>query len=145
MNSRALVISVATRFASKLLSGEKTVELRRRFPKIAEKQRTLLYSSRGDRAMVGWAIISSSEQMAVEEIWRRFSASVGLERIEFDQYFDGVDVGYAVQFKEIYRLLHPVPLAQLQSQWSFTPPQSYCYASMDFFEAIVESGRESSD
>jgi hypothetical protein len=35
---KVLVLSVATRFARKLLSGEKTVELRRRFPEIRARQ-----------------------------------------------------------------------------------------------------------
>jgi predicted transcriptional regulator len=61
-----LLVSVRPEFASKIANGEKTVELRRRFPRdMVIGARVLIYSSRPVAAIICQAKIKTSCETAV--------------------------------------------------------------------------------
>lgn len=61
-------------------------------------------------------------------LWRRFGSLSGLTRAEFMAYFACVDVGYAIQIGDAWKLESPVPLDVLRERMpDFHPPQVYRY------------------
>ena len=54
---RMVVLSLKPRFAEAILSGVKTVELRRTVPKIVVPTRALLYATTPVRALLGTCVI----------------------------------------------------------------------------------------
>ncbi|GAA4657966.1 hypothetical protein GCM10025779_24560 [Arthrobacter cryoconiti] len=66
-----------------------------------------------------------------ESIWKRFSLELGVNRQEFDDYFQGVEIAYALQLSEVTPSQRPVSLAELRSDLGLEPPQSWRYLGSD--------------
>lgn len=136
---RDVVLSIRPKFSSRIMSGEKTVELRRRFPASAPKGTiAYIYSTSPERAMVGVAEISSVKKLAIEEIWRRYEDVAFIERPEFDRYFEGLDEGFALEFANVKTFKNPMGLVDLRERFGFEPPQSFLYAKRDLRKALKD-------
>lgn len=136
---RDVVLSIRPKYSSRIMSGEKTVELRRRFPASAPKGTiAYIYSTSPERAMVGVAEISSVKKLAIEELWRRYAHVAFIERPEFERYFEGLDQGFALEFANARPFETPVELTDLRERFGFEPPQSFLYAKRDLRKALKD-------
>ena len=125
---RMLILSLKPRFAEAILSGEKTVELRRVEPKIKVPTRALVYATTPVRAMLGTCIVSAAVSDSLTTLWERYSSRTGLQYAEFLRYFNGVKVGAALTLHAAERFDSQIPLAELRSSpLGFRPPQSFAY------------------
>jgi hypothetical protein len=69
---------------------------------------------------------------APNSIWRKHNGGSGLDKAEFDRYFEGAEVGHAIRLGKMWRLPSPVLLGTLRkSRAGFRPPQSYHYWKLD--------------
>jgi predicted transcriptional regulator len=92
---RDVLVSVRPIYASKILDGKKTVELRRKFPATAATGAVaLIYSSSPISAIVGYAMIRAVHRLTVAQIWQRHGDSACISKQDFDTYFSGVRYGY---------------------------------------------------
>ena len=129
---RAVILSIRPQHTSRIMAGEKTVELRRRFPVSLPKGTiAYIYSTSPEQAMVGHAGIGGVRQLDVEEIWQRHADAACVEREDFDRYFDGLDRGFAIEFENARRFGKPLSLSFLRERFEFKPPQSFLYAKQD--------------
>ena len=129
---RMIVLPLKPRFADAILTGEKTVELRRAEPKIVVPTRALIYSTSPVRALVGTCIVTSVETDCLAELWQRFGPRSGINGGEFLDYFEGVGKGTALMLSEAEALLLPVPLTRLrETSQGFRPPQSFAYINAE--------------
>ncbi|WP_420621822.1 hypothetical protein [Candidatus Poriferisodalis sp.] len=125
---RMLVLSLKPWFAEAILSGDKTVELRRVEPKIIVPTRALVYATTPLRAMLGTCIVTAvvSDQLAT--LWETFGSRTGLQHAEFLHYFSGAKVGTALTLRAAKRFDVQIPLAELRSSpGGFRPPRSFAY------------------
>ncbi len=123
-----LIISVKPAFAWRIVKGEKTVELRRRFAKNSViGGRILIYASSPDRAIIGAGLIADIEHLNVDQLWKQHGDSAVISRSAFLRYFSGVSHGVAVSIRAVVCFEQPLPVSELRERFSFTPPQSYCY------------------
>lgn len=138
---RDVLVSVRPEFVFKILSGAKTVELRRKFPETAATGAlALLYSSSPVQAIVGYARIREVLRLRVPAIWKEHGAAACVTKKEFDQYFRGLKFGFAIFLEEI-RLLQPqVGAAHLKQKFGIVPPQSYRYVHKDCI-SLLSDGR----
>lgn len=127
MTQRVLLISVRPRFAHAILTGAKTVELRRRPVNAGPGTRIILYSSAPEMAVVGTAVLKGVEVSELDIAWRCHSGRLGLERHEFDAYLDGSRYAYLLHLTRVCRLDEPLHLHQLRQSGGFRPPQSFRY------------------
>jgi len=127
-DGRALFISVRPRFAELLLSGTKTVELRRVQPAISRGAHVLLYASSPTCALLGTGLVDNVQVAAHDDIWHLHGARTGISRVEYDSYFQGTAAAVAITLARVRRLPRPVPLHELRNgrDW-FRPPQSFRY------------------
>ena len=129
---RDVIVSIRPQYSNRIMTGEKTVELRRRFPASAPRGTILyIYSSSPQRAMVGHAKIDGVHKLALDEIWRRYADVACVERLDFDSYFDGLEQGYAVKLTNVHSFEPPVSLSLLRKCFKFEPPQSFQYVKQD--------------
>lgn len=134
---RDVVLSIRPHYSDKILSGDKTVELRRRFPVSAPRgTMAYIYSTSPVRAMVGIVEIENVIKLPVDQIWARFEERASINKIDFSRYFEGLDFGYALVFDEVRTFSRPIPLAELREQFGFEPPQSFLYAKHDLRKAL---------
>ena len=126
--SRDVVFSVRPVHAAKILDGSKTVELRRRFSsEIRPGTLALIYSTSPTSSLTGSARIKEVQRLAVPELWKRHSTAVCLHKREFEDYFSGLESGYAIILTSPKPLTRPVRLPELRERFGFEPPQSYQY------------------
>lgn len=136
-SQRDIVLSVRPQYSQKILEGTKTVELRRRFPMSAPSGTVAyIYSTSPIRAMVGAASIKDVLKLPVDQIWTKFRKKASIERKAFDEYFQGLEFGYALLFEDVRAFSHPIPLADLREYFGFEPPQSFLYAKCDLRRAL---------
>jgi predicted transcriptional regulator len=65
-------------------------------------------------------------------IWRKHNGGSGLKKPEFDEYFAGAPIGYAICIGRFWKLAETVPLKILRKRRAgFRPPQSYHYWNLD--------------
>ena len=135
--SRTLVLSLKPRFAEAILSGHKTVELRRVMPRITVPTLALLYASGPARSLVGTCVVRSVVRHPVRELWRLYGAETALSRSEFDAYLAGREAGVALLLEQANRLPAPIPLPALRRAAAFRPPQSIAYVGNERRERLL--------
>lgn len=127
--ARDVVLSVRPQYSEKIFSGKKKIELRRRFP-VSAPRGTLayIYSTSPVRAMVGSAEIENVWKLPILEIWKKYGSQAQIEKPDFDKYFSGINMGFAIKLKGAHRFTRPLELSELRNRFGFEPPQSFLYA-----------------
>ena len=121
-----ILISVRSEYATKMLSGQKTVELRRRYLNVKPGTRVWIYSKAPHAAVRARAVVESIVSGKPAGLWRKFRCCAGVSRREFCSYFGNIDVGHAILLKNIRKLPEEMSLATIRRRVrSFHPPQFY--------------------
>src|ERR1700680_1602249 len=131
--NRDLMFSVKPKYANLIMSGVKTVELRRRFSGEAViGTRAFIYATSPAKAMIGYVTIADVRHLPVEGIWQLYASQAGVTRAEFEDYFLGVQNGYVIELKEPRRLRVSATMEYLKERFGFRAPQSYQYAGVEY-------------
>jgi predicted transcriptional regulator/DNA-binding XRE family transcriptional regulator len=133
---RDVVLSIKPQYTSKILEGEKTVELRRRFPAAPKGTIAYIYCTSPVRAIIGRAEITEIIKLPVDEIWREYHASASVDKSDFDSYFSGINEGFALKFANAEAFSRRLELPELRERFGFEPPQSFLYATPVLRKAI---------
>lgn len=140
----AIFLSIRPRFAELILSGAKSVELRRVRPKVIEGDLVLLYASSPVRELIGVCTVSRVEVAPTPELWKKHGQKSGLQRAEFNSYFEGAAQSVAISVQGARRVIKPRTLDELRERLpGFAPPQSFSYVSQDDLrrlEIVTEEG-----
>lgn len=117
------IISIRPNFAEAILSGSKTVELRRRIPPIEVGTRLWIYATRPISAVVGSAVVDRIIRGTPDGVWAACAGEAAIERADFDAYFDGAAAAIGLELCDIRRG-KPVAIEELRQMRSgFHPPQ----------------------
>jgi predicted transcriptional regulator len=127
VSDRSLLLSLRPRFANAILSGTKTVELRRRTIKAPAGTSVVLYASAPTMAVVGTATLVDVVALRPHTAWRRYRHTLSLSWPEFTQYLDGVEHAHLLRLDDVKELNRPLGLQSLRTSAPFQPPQSYRY------------------
>lgn len=139
---RKVLVSIRPEYASKIMDGEKTVELRRRFPEATAVGATILiYSSSPVQAIVGFATIKDVLRLPVKTIWRDHGAAACIGKADFDAYFSGLTEGYAIILKDVKSLSNQLKATDLQEEFGFVAPQSFRYVDSEY-DALLKNERQ---
>lgn len=133
-----LLLSIKPKWVEKILSGEKTIELRK--SKIANSPKKLLiYSTQPVGALVAEASIKEITAMYTSLLWF-FTKEGQLAQTtdeEFWNYYGDKVFGTAIVLSDI-KLIEPIPLAKLREVWSpWHPPQGIQYISTRRYESAI--------
>ena len=142
MTSPLVLLSVRSPHVDRLLSGEKTVEFRRRPWRVADGATVLLYGSRDWRAIVGSMIVKSTTVGSPSAMWTAHGSKSGLARSEYRTYFAGAGVAVAVGGGGVRCLEEPLPLGELRRRSpSFQVPQSYRFMPAEEVAVVLNGER----
>lgn len=127
-SEKQLLMSLKASYAERILNGQKTVEIRRRFADKWSGHRVGLYASAPVRSLVGEAKISAVASDHPSAIWEKFGAKIGGSKDEFDTYVEGASEIYAIVLEEVVSYTSRAPISQLSDfvGRDLVPPQSYC-------------------
>lgn len=117
------IISIRPAFAEAILSGRKTVELRRRIPPIEVGARLWIYATRPAASIVGVAIIDTIFRGTPQAVWETYSDRIAINRDGFNSYFEGAREAIGIRLSKVQRM-QPISIEQLRI-WKegFHPPQ----------------------
>jgi predicted transcriptional regulator len=127
MARKTLLISIKPRYAAMIFSGAKTVELRRKEPRVGPGDRMIVYVSSPTMEVTGECTVTEIEKAAPDKLWKRVRDKAGVTKQEFDDYFDGADQAIAIHLRKPKIFETPVGLGALRKALSIHPPQSFRY------------------
>ena len=118
------IISIHPRHAYAILDGAKTIELRRRIPPLTVGTRLWIYATRPVGAVIGVATVERIVRDDPAQIWLEFGDQSGIDRGDFDAYFDGSSVAIGLLLVDAKRSVEQVAIEKLRSlREGFHPPQ----------------------
>lgn len=140
--SPVVLMSVRSPHVERLLSGEKTVEFRRRRWSVPDGATVLIYGSRDRRAIVGSLIVESTAVGSPSAIWASHGARSGLTRREYREYFADAGVAVAINVCKVKQLDEPLTLGELRRRSpAFHVPQSYRFMTTDELGLVLNGER----
>jgi predicted transcriptional regulator len=121
-----ILLSVRPRFAEALLTGAKTMEVRRRRAHIADGAVCLLYASSPTCALVGAIRVATTVSGDPDALWDAHADDMGLSRREYDAYLEGATSVCGIVVAATTRFTTHIRLPELRRRHSaFVTPQSY--------------------
>lgn len=121
-----ILISLFPAYTKAILDGRKTVELRRRRIRADKGTRVWFYSKSPTARVEGSARIRNIDEATPKNLWSKYAGRVGISKNEFDDYFRGCDVGYAIVLDKIEAASPGVDLALMRDRIAgFHPPQFF--------------------
>lgn len=137
-NCNDILISVAPTHTRAILSGRKTVELRRRRIHVTGGTRVWIYSKVPVGSVEATAVVERVCQADPESLWSEFQQAVGITRTAFDQYFEGCTRGCAVVLRDVRPVNPAMKLAHLRTAFDgFHPPQFFKRLRWDHIKALI--------
>lgn len=125
MRTKDIIMSIKPTYASKILEGSKTIEIRRRFSdKLANKE-MLLYASKPIKSVVGSVRIKNVVQMESTELWGKYSKEIDIDRNEFLDYIQDQNKVYAIFLENPVVFTTPIKWDFLKEKNNIVPPRSY--------------------
>ncbi|MFF4985486.1 ASCH domain-containing protein [Streptomyces sp. NPDC001046] len=141
---RALLLSLHPRFATAILTGAKTVELRRQRVAVPPGTPVIIYATSPVMALTGTARLTGVDTAAPGQIWRRHRTNSGISKAEYTAYMNGAERASALLLDTPRPLSRPVPLDHLRATGAFHPPQSYRYLTTEVLQELI-AGHEAAD
>ena len=128
-------MSIHPTWATAILSGTKTVELRRRRLAI-DIDRVYMYATAPVSRVVGWFTVRGVMVETPRNVWRRWGREAAIDRATYDHYFRDASAAVAIIIGEVAAFPEPVSLSSCLG--IRRPPQSYQY--MPSPAALIDVG-----
>lgn len=133
-----VIISVKPEYATKILCGEKTVELRRKFPlDHIEGGIAIIYASSPIKKIIGYARIDRVCELPIDLIWKKYHSKACVNKSFMYSYFDGLSTGFALLLSTPITLKEPLNSKSMKDEFSLTAPQSFRYAPDEVIDRIA--------
>lgn len=137
-----LLLSIHPRFANAIFDGKKTVELRRRVPKLTRGDRVVVYATVPTAKVIGTFTVDSVVSNDLKSLWLETHVTAAVTKTEFDDYFRGLENGVGIRVGQKMRFPTPIPLSLLRELWpGFHPPQGFRYLSESQSIELQNHGR----
>jgi predicted transcriptional regulator len=122
-----VLISIKPKYATAILNGEKTVELRKRRPNIIPGAKVWIYATAPIAELKGYARLDRIVSASPASIWREFEIETRVSKSDYDRYFGESNFAYALVLSGVKVLENPLELEQMkQMVRGFHPPQFFC-------------------
>ncbi len=137
-NPRNVIISIKPEYALKIIAGEKTVELRRRFPVSQVRGGiALIYASSPIQKIIGYAVIDEVCSLPIDLLWEATHQKACVSKEFFYSYFDGLEKGFGLTLSRPVTLVKPVDIRQLEDEFMLSVPQSFRYAPESILNSLA--------
>ncbi|MBT9097096.1 hypothetical protein KFZ76_05150 [Methylovulum psychrotolerans] len=120
-------------YSQKILTGEKTYELRKRLPN-EHIDYILIYSTYPVAKVVAYAKIKATHKEKIDAIWNMVSLFAGINEHDYKNYFGNNDFACAIEFEYVRRFKRPFDVKEIKP--NFKVPQSFCYIPKKDFNRI---------
>lgn len=125
-----LLISVKPEFAEKIISGAKTIELRKSAPKKVNKENyILIYVTSPVKELWGICKINNIIKDNPISFWENYGSKTGITEEQYKEYYKKSKNAYGIELKEVRNFSkYSIELKHLKKAFpNFMPPQTYTY------------------
>ena len=126
-------MSIKPKYVEKIISKEKTYELRRNIFK-REVSNVLIYSTSPEKKIVGYFKSKKIIKNTPENIWYDLSDKLGVSKKDFFDYFENKDECFALKIDDLKVFKSPIETDELND---FRAPQSFKYLNEKETEIIL--------
>jgi len=129
-NDATIFLSIKPEYAEKILTGEKSIELRRTLPNIDSGDIILLYATAPLKQVIGYCSVERILRGRPHSLWHKVRKHCAVEKHQFDTYFRGASTAIGIEVSNPHRLECKLNLADLKTRSpDFRAPQSYRYVA----------------
>lgn len=121
-----VLMSINPEFVSEIDKGNKKFEYRKKIFKRDDISSIVVYATKPYGKIVGEFIIESIIKDRPDNIWEKTKDDSGITKKFFNEYFNGREVGFAIQIKEYIKYDVPLDLNIFDDNLK-AAPQSFCY------------------
>ena len=137
--SKPLLLSLKPSYADMVFDGLKKAELRRRMASYIENRDVFVYVSSPRREIRGGFRVGQVWTGPPAQVWQLVEKIVSMRKPEFDAYFSGSKVAFALEITNVWQYDNVVKLSVLRRRFSsFVVPQSWRYLSSDEYELLAQ-------
>ena len=137
MNMQPLLFSLKPHYADLVFDGLKKAELRRRIIPFIENRCVFIYVSSPIRRLRGGFRVGQVWRGSPEEIWEQVSAFAGIGKQDFDTYYAGRTIAYALSIMDVWEYKNPMNLNALRDRFpGFVVPQSWRYVKPEEYRSF---------
>lgn len=117
-------LSIKRIYAERIITGVKTIELRKRPIGMDLGNLILLYETAPDSIIRGGFIADKTISIPVIEMWEKYHSLMGVEKEFYDRYFEGCEFAYGTVIYQNFAF-SDLTLNQINHFCpGFTPPQA---------------------
>ena len=139
---RALLLSLKPRYADLIFEGIKRAELRRRSLVQMEGRDVFVYVTSPIMMLRGGFRVGEVWAGTPQDIWDRVSQWAGVDKDDFDAYYAGQSIAYALEITDVWEYANPPGLSTLRDQFdNFIVPQSWRYVTPEEHESFRKMER----
>ena len=139
---RPLIISLKPCYADMVFEGLKKVEVRRRIASQLSNRDMFIYVSSPVKELRGGFRVGQVWEGPPDEVWNIVAELAAVNRRDFDAYFQGQAVAYALEVTNVWECQSPVGLSWLRNRFDdFVVPQSWRYAKPEEHEIFQKMKR----
>ncbi len=120
-----ILMSIKPPYVDMIVSGSKTVEIRKRAVRVPAGARIWIYATSPRRQVVASARLEEVVLDTADEIWRTFGDRAGIDRLDFNAYVGDSRLVAALSLTDVTALA--APLCPRSETPAFRPPQSYSF------------------
>jgi predicted transcriptional regulator len=134
---RALLLSIRPQYAEAIMSGAKSVELRRTRPDLAAGALVFLYASAPVKCLIGAATLGGVLHETPRRLWATVGAASGISRRDYNDYFRGSPRAFGLILLDATRLSNPITLRDVRRRIRVEPPQSWRYIEANVIRRVT--------
>jgi predicted transcriptional regulator len=122
-----IIISIKPQYVEKIKSGEKVIEIRKKFNHKWKGHRATIYATSPIKSLFGYVTISKIELEKPDIIWSKYQKDIGCNKSEFNDYIQNNKEIFALTLDNFESYKGSIPLNHLNHfvNEGLKPPQSY--------------------
>jgi predicted transcriptional regulator len=121
------LLSIKPEYADQILSGEKRFEFRRTMFRSIDVSVVIVYATLPVGKVIGEFRIGEVLFGDPESLWKKTRQYAGIEKGDYDKYFSGKSLGYAIEVNKPRRYKKPKQISDILPNG--VAPQSFCYVA----------------
>lgn len=138
-----LLFSLKPYYADLVFKGLKHAELRRRIVPHMENRDVFIYASSPVRQLRGGFRVGHVWHGSPEDVWKEVSGLAGVKKSDFDKYYAGRTIAYALKITDVWEYAYPASLRTLRNRLPhFVVPQSWRYVKPEEYRSFQRMKRQ---
>ena len=123
-----ILISIKEKYVQEILSGRKTIELRKSKPTARPGDVIIIYTTQPVKAVTAVAVIENIISCTPDIMWRDHKESLGIEESDFFDYYKNAKKAIGIELKSVTKLDANILLSAIKIIYpNFSPPQTFKY------------------